>query len=474
MAEHKVNRIMIAAPSSGSGKTTITCALLEALKNRGLDPVSFKCGPDYIDPLFHKKVLGVEGGNLDIFFSGEEGVRNAVNACSGYAVAEGMMGIYDGMSASSERGSCYEIASVTDTPILLTVDASGIGRTVISVIKGVLADDIRHLIKGIILNRISERFYRDLKVVLEQELSGIRSDVRLLGYLPKSSDIAVDSRHLGLMLPGEIEDLHGRITKAAALLEKNVDIDGLINIMESANAMYCEEDDGLCQSKDTGLTLAVAYDEAFCFYYRENLNAFEKRGVKIKYFSPLKDVDLPEGTCGILLGGGYPENHLDELSSNRSMRESIKNAIERGIPSLAECGGFMYLHRTIKGTDGKRHEMAGVFDGDCNYSGHPVRFGYIEIVGAKDKKCEDVLAKSLVGMKGHEFHYYESTVCGEDFTAKKPYRDKRWECIISRNNGIWGFPHFYYESQPEFVERFIEKMKDVPKRTVPNGTWMGS
>ncbi|MBO4375351.1 MAG: cobyrinate a,c-diamide synthase [Lachnospiraceae bacterium] len=461
MDEHRVNRIMIAAPKSGSGKTTVTCALLEALKNRGLAPVSFKCGPDYIDPLFHKKVLGVEGRNLDIFFSGEAGVRKAVSACSRYAVAEGVMGIYDGMRAASVHGSCYEIASVTDTPIVLTVDASGIGRTVISIIKGILADDTNRLIKGIILNRISEGFYNDLKSVLEQELAGIGGDIRLLGFFPQNCDVTVSSRHLGLMLPGEIEDLHGRITAAAELLEKNVDMDGLLNIMESATTITDVSGDDACPAEDTGLTLAVAYDEAFCFYYRDNLDAFEKRGVKIKFFSPLKDARLPEGTCGILLGGGYPEDHLEELSKNCAMKESIQNAIEQGIPSLAECGGFMYLHRAITGMDGISHEMAGVIDGYCEFTGHLIRFGYMEVVCANNKKRTDVLAESLAGMRGHEFHYYESTACGKDLTAKKPGRDKRWECVIIRNNGIWGFPHFYYESQPEFVNLFIKKMKEA-------------
>ncbi len=460
MNENNTSRIMIAAPSSGSGKTTITLALLEALRNRGLSPASFKCGPDYIDPLFHKKVLGIDGRNLDMFFAGEDGVRTALSSCSGHAVAEGVMGIYDGMSASGIEGSCYEIASVTDTPIVLAVDASGTGRTVISLIKGILADDTHHLIKGIILNRMSERFYGDLKCVLERELVGIRGDVRLLGFFPKSSDISVGSRHLGLILPGEIEDLRSRIARAAALLEKNVDVAGLLGIMESAKAIKNVQDN-TCPAESAGLTLAVAYDEAFCFYYRDNLEAFEKRGVKIKYFSPLRDADLPEGTCGILLGGGYPENHLEELSHNHAMRGAIKKAIEDGIPSLAECGGFMYLHRTITGTDGKSHEMAGVIDGDCNYTGHLVRFGYMEIAGRNGKKCTDVLFDSLTGMRGHEFHYYESTACGDDFTAKKPGRDIRWECMISRNNGIWGFPHFYYGSKPEFIDRFIERMKEV-------------
>lgn len=453
---------MIAAPSSGSGKTTVTCALLEALKRKGCDPVSFKCGPDYIDPMFHKKVLGIEGRNLDTFFAGSDGVKRIVSEYTGgYAVIEGVMGIYDGMSASDIKGSCYEIAKITRTPIVLTADAKGIGRTVISVIKGVLADDEDHLIKGIILNRMSEGFFDKLKVHLEQEISRVRDDVKLLGFIPNDPKLSLKSRHLGLLLPKEIDDIREKIETSADAFEEYVDIKRLLEIMEDAEDIKTEEKadhmifaPGAPEREDgSGCTLAVASDDAFCFIYRDNIEAFEKRGVTVRYFSPLEDDSLPEGTSGILLPGGYPELYLEKLSANTAMLSAIKSAIEAGVPSLAECGGFMYLHDTVADKDGRKYKMAGVIDGDCAFTGHLVRFGYMYI--------KEAGLSILAGLKGHEFHYYESSAKADAATAAKPNLDATWDSMICAHNGIWGFPHFYYDSSPKFVDDFIAKMKEV-------------
>ena len=534
MKKQTTNRIMLAAPGSGSGKTTVTCALLKVLKDRGMDVAGFKCGPDYIDPLFHKKILGVESRNLDTFFAGEEGVRKILSTCSaGVAVIEGVMGLYDGLSVSETKGSAYEIADLTDTPIILVVDASGIGRTVISLIKGMLLDDTKKLIRGVILNRITESFYEKLKPVLEDEITSLRDDVKLHGFLPKDPGIGIKSRHLGLMLPGEIDDIKERIEIASSLLEAHVDLDGLLTLMDNlvdadgqesmpedkmdvdgstsltqepeesdGRAMLTEDmdpnkselaeqeagsivmSDTVCAiSSGPELTLAVAYDEAFCFYYKENLEMFEKLGVKIRYFSPLHDEELFEDADGILLGGGYPENHLERLSNNTGMRASIKEAIENKIPSLAECGGFMYLHRTIADREGREFEMAGVIDGACFFSGHLVRFGYLEVAAVNsspetalhilpethvtqesdigyNNKVEPDLLKSMVGLRGHEFHYYESSKNGEALRVCKPDRSMERNCMVSESGGIWGFLHFYYPSAPDFVKAFAGRMKE--------------
>ncbi|MCR5687582.1 MAG: cobyrinate a,c-diamide synthase [Lachnospiraceae bacterium] len=471
MKKRMPKRIMIAAPKSGSGKTTVTTALLYALAKRGFSPGSYKCGPDYIDPLFHETVLGVESRNLDAFFSGGEGMRNILSDCTGdCAVLEGVMGLYDGMRVSDIKGSSYETASLTDTPIILVVDAASTGRTVIPMIKGILADDGHKLIKGVILNRISSGFYEEIKPVLSDALSEM-GDVRLLGSIPRNESISIGSRHLGLMLPNEISDIRKKIGLAAEMLEECVDMDALIAIMDEYSGPAHESAGikavrgALCTAGSavppdgSGLTLAVAYDGAFCFYYRANLEAFSKRGVQIRYFSPMNDPAVPPDADGILLGGGYPENHLIKLSGNTSMLRSVKEAIDSGIPTLAECGGYMYLHKTIKDPEGNSFPMAGVVDGECFYSGHLVRFGYMQIESAAGSGTEG-LTQSLIGMKGHEFHYYDSTACGRAFTARKPGRDISWECCIEGGNGIWGFPHFYYDSCPGFAESFIRRMKE--------------
>ena len=462
-------RIMLAAPSSQSGKTVVTCALLQALKGRGLNPISFKVGPDYIDPMFHKKILGIDSKNLDTYFSGEDGVKTILSdSLDRYAVIEGVMGLYDGTGVEGTAGSSYEVAAITKTPIVLVVDASGVGRTVISTIKGMLLDDEFQLIKGVILNKMTEGFYTKLKPVLESELSKMRGDVKVLGCFPKNPDIGIESRHLGLKLPSEIDDIKKKIDVAAAAFEKYIDMQGLLSIMDGAENVDidCKHAEDLDEKSE--LTLAVAYDDAFCFYYKENLELFEKSGVKIKYFSPLSDEKLPDECDGILLGGGYPENYLAELSQNKSMLSSIRTAIDDGIPSLAECGGFMYLHNEITDPNGDSYKMVGSIDGHCFYTGHLVRFGYMYIEGlntslSKEENTEsqDELVESLVGMKGHEFHYYDSSSNGENFVASKPNMDKKWNCVVSKNNGIWGFPHFYYNSNPEFIYVFIRRMKEV-------------
>ncbi len=231
--DKKTGKVMIAAPTSGSGKTVITCALLKILKDRSLDPVSFKCGPDYIDPMFHRTVLGVDSHNLDTFLMGADGVRDVFLRARGedgrrFAVIEGVMGIYDGLHPGSLEGSCYEIARITDSPIVLVVNAAGVGRTVISQIKGILSDDENGLIKQIIINKMSDAFFEKLAPVLEEELYGIRGDIRLLGHIPKTGSISLESRHLGLKLPGETENLKDQISAFAKVLEENCDIDAII------------------------------------------------------------------------------------------------------------------------------------------------------------------------------------------------------------------------------------------------------
>jgi cobyrinic acid a,c-diamide synthase len=466
-----ISRVMLAAPKSGSGKTLITCALLETIKTGGLAPRSFKCGPDYIDPMFHKKVLGIDNKNLDAYFAGAEGVKRILGESGeGYAVLEGVMGLYDGLNVATLEGSSYEIASLTKTPIILIVDASSVGKTVISSIKGILLDDKEGLIKGIILNKISENFYKSLAPILKSELKDSGFGAKVLGFMPKVKEINLESRHLGLIMPEELDNIQDMIKKASDVLCEKVDMDALLELMKEAEPLTYEEAEVKgSDANSEGLTLAVAYDEAFCFYYKENLEMFERRGVKIKYFSPIHDKELPSDADGILLGGGYPELHLEELSGNETMRSSMRTAIESGLPSLAECGGFIYLHRACDSRAGDGCDkwglsptvtfpMAGVVDGVCKDAGKLVRFGYMELESCRENTG---FYNAAAGLRGHEFHYFDSTDNGSAFVAKKPNKDVKWDCMIARNNGFWGFPHFYYGSKPEFVDAFIDKMREV-------------
>lgn len=492
MHSKKFSRILIAAPKSGSGKTLITCGLLNLLKRKKYNVTSFKCGPDYIDPMFHRKVLGINGGNLDSFFQDRDGIRKALfNSGVEYAVIEGVMGIYDGLELSSSKASAYDIASITDTPIILVIDGKGAGRTLISSIKGILIDDEKALISGIIINNISKQYFDKLSPILSDELVKVNPNVKILGCLPHIKDISIDSRHLGLMLPEEICDLNKQIDCISDAIETNCNVDDILAIMNeaseinvTASGVIAEQEADKCfeigrqTAKNTPIRLAVARDDAFCFYYKENLELLTNKGVELVPFSPIKDGKLPENISGILLGGGYPENHLEALSNNKNLLLEIKEKLQNGLPCLAECGGFMYLHNSVSDINGKSYKMVGAIDGECTYTGHLVRFGYIEL-NSETSEIEyeayntsnlindevATLSKHVKNMKAHEFHYYDSTCNGDALLATKPAKDiqkdikkRSWRAGISTENSLMGFPHLYYPSNPQFVDVFIGKM----------------
>lgn len=475
----KKPRILLAAPKSGSGKTLITCALLGALKKKDLKPAAFKCGPDYIDPMFHRTVLKVPSENLDTFFTGEEtrGIFAELAKKADIAVMEGVMGLFDGLGGTREEGSAYHLAKVTSTPIILVVDVHGMGKSMIPLIKGFLDYDTEHLIKGILLNRMTESFLETMRPMLEAELP-----VPVVGFFPARKDIHLESRHLGLMLPGEIEDLEAQLDAAAEQFLATAGFEKILAIADQAEELEDIEsvDNATCAGgtdtdadadTDTdadkavserkamadapALTLAVARDEAFCFYYEANMRAFQKRGVAIRYFSPLHDKELPAEADGILLGGGYPELYAKALSENESMKASIRSAIENGMPSLAECGGFMYLHETLEDQDGGCYPMIGMIKGGVQFKGKLVRFGYVELT--EKQPC---FLKAGHSIKAHEFHYYDSTDNGDAVTAVKPVTGRSWECIHEGLEHFWGFPHLYYPSNEEFTEHFVQVMKE--------------
>ena len=293
---------MIAAPKSGSGKTMITCALLQLLKDSGKNVSSYKCGPDYIDPMFHKKVLGVPSKNLDTFFTDEKTTVQLFldeRADGDFAVLEGVMGLYDGLGGIYEQGSSYHLAKVTQTPIILVVDAKGMGKSVLALIAGFLQYDTQHLIKGVLLNRMSKGYYDIIKPLIEKELS-----VKVVGYFPEQKDIGLSSRHLGLVMPDELSDIKKQLNETADRLKKTIDMDLFIDIAEAADEIgdsenadvYNEKNIGNCDQNEftQNINIAVAMDEAFCFYYEDNLRLLEKCGAKLQYFSPLHDTELPD------------------------------------------------------------------------------------------------------------------------------------------------------------------------------------
>lgn len=459
-------RILIGATGSGSGKTTITCALLEILKRQGKKVQAFKCGPDYIDPMFHRTVLGIPSKNLDTFFTGEkmtaelfmESVENA-----DISVMEGVMGLYDGLGGIRKEGSAYDLATVTDTPVILIVDAHGMGRSILPLIAGFLSYDTNHLIRGIILNRTSGAFFETIRPEIERSFP-----IAVLGYFPNQKDILLESRHLGLKRPEEVEKMAEMLAKTADMLEKTVDIDRLFAIAEAASEL---SDDNTLENGSSGdqkvalretekkPMIAVSRDEAFCFYYEDNLKALQGAGAEIVFFSPLHDNGVPKEADGLLLLGGYPELYAKELSENKPMLADIRKKAKSAMPIVAECGGFMYLHRTMEDMEHRIYEMAGVVPGECFYTGKLVRFGYIEL----EEKKANFLPKN-VNIKGHEFHYFDSTANGDECVALKPVSEKKYDCIFDEKSCFVGFPHLYYPSAPQFAENFVKKAKNYADR----------
>lgn len=478
-------RIMIAAPSSGSGKTLITCGLLKALANRGLCPVSFKCGPDYIDPMFHRKALGIPARNLDLFFTGEETVRALFQkgaAQADISLLEGVMGFYDGAGGVTSFASSYELAKATDTPVILVVNARGMSLSILPLIQGFMEFREDSRIAGVILNQISPASYGMMKEKIEELLP-----VKVMGYLPKSPELTLKSRHLGLVTPGEIEDLQDRLQKLAELLEETLDIEGILQCAGKAAPLPVAEWETLekqgkmnrerkaaqmpvsewkCHiaqvpsgeefADSPKIRIGIARDEAFCFCYEENLELLEHMGAELTFFSPLHDKQLPSQLGGMIFYGGYPELYAQKLSGNDKMRGQISSCLNQGMPYLAECGGFMYLQKSMEDMEGRVWPMAGVCPGTAHYTGKLGRFGYITLTAGE----EGQLLQPGEALKAHEFHYFDCTENGCSYHGKKPFGGREWDCIRGGENYAAGFPHLYYYSNPGFVQRFLDKCRE--------------
>lgn len=436
-----MRRVIIAGTGSGCGKTTVTCAVLEALCRREIKVSSFKCGPDYIDPMFHKKIIGTDSHNLDSFFCDENTLKyllyeNSRN--SDISVIEGVMGFYDGVNG---KGSAFSVSEITGTPVILVVDCKGMSDSLGAVIKGFLTYRTPNNVCGIIFNRLPEKLVSLAKKICHE------LNTEYFGYMPPHK-CTIESRHLGLVTAYEISDITDKIRFLGGLAEKNILLDKIIDFSDRTFPPFSEP----CIKKifDIQPVVAVARDRAFCFLYQENISLLEKTGCCIKFFSPLYDRCVPEDADGLILCGGYPELYAEQLSDNVSMLESVKNLIDGGIPLIAECGGFMYLHKYIK-DGGKIHRMAGVFEDSVYRTDRLQRFGYITL----DSKNDSLLFRKDEKINAHEFHYWDSTDCGKSLTAVKS-DGRSWECCKCSEKMYAGFPHIYFYSDIRIAERFAK------------------
>lgn len=436
-----MDRIMISGVSSGCGKTTVVCAVLQSLVNRGMKTGAFKCGPDYIDPMFHSRIIGAKSANLDLHFFSENTLRYLLakngEGCD-VSVIEGAMGYYDGAGLTSWKTSAYEIARLTETPVVLVVNARGAALSVLAVIEGFLRFQPESGIRGVILNQCTAMTYASLSAAIEE-----RFGIRCYGFLPKLDECAIESRHLGLVTAAEIEGLREKMQTLASQAEKTLDIDALLALGREAPPLRYAP---IVLPRKEKIRLAVARDKAFCFYYEDSLDAVREMGGEIVPFSPLAGSALPENIDGLYLGGGYPELYAKELSENASMRASVRAAIEKGVPCIAECGGFMYLTEAIGDTP-----MVGALPGTCFDTGKLTRFGYVTLRA----KSDNLLCRAGGGIAAHEFHHWDCTCPGDAFTAEKP-TGRRWECAISSGTLYAGYPHFHFYSNPDFLYSFYD------------------
>lgn len=436
-----MNRLLISGTNSGCGKTTVTVALLAACAARGLSLASFKCGPDFIDPMFHRAVMGVSSHNLDSFFCEEMALKQvfAQNAGRDLSIIEGVMGYYDGIGRT-EKASTYEIATITESPVVLVLDAKGMSNSAGAVLQGFLNYRENSAIKGVIFNGLSEKLYPMMAEIAQQ------AGVTPFGFLPKEAEISIESRHLGLTAAAEIDDIKQKVAALGALAEHHIDIDGLIAL--AAEASNLEVLPRQNPPTERRVRIAVSYDRAFCFIYRENIESLEALGCEIEYFSPLEDRELPSGIGGLYLCGGYPELSLEQLSGNTSMLHSVKAHITAGLPTIAECGGFMYLHEFLG-----EFPMAGVVHAKAYETDHLQRFGYVTLTANRD----NLLCKKGERIRAREFHYWDSTDNGNCFTIKKAGRSLHYPAVLATDSLFAGFPHLYFPANIQFVKSFVEK-----------------
>ena len=442
--QNELPRFMIAGSGSGCGKTTVTCAILKALSNRGMHIGAFKCGPDYIDPMFHSRILHDRSTNLDSFFFDENTLRALLvkNAAGkDLSIIEGVMGFYDGLGLTSGKASSCEIAQITRTPVILVLNAKGTALSLLAVIQGFLNFTPENMICGVILNRCNEMTYTALAAEIRKRFG---DSVRPYGYLPPMSDCSLESRHLGLVTTEEVVDLDEKTEKLAVQAEKSIDLDGLIRTAQRTEPIQSEPIEIMHFQKK--IRIGAAQDKAFCFYYHDNLDLLREMGAEIIPFSPLSSHKLPENIHGLYLGGGYPELYAESLSLNTSMRADVREGLMNGMPCIAECGGFMYLTESIDG-----YPMVGVLPGNCYNTGKLTRFGYVKLKAKQD----NMLCDKGTEIAAHEFHYWDCDEPGADFTAEK-VSGKKWDCIHAEETLYAGFPHFHFYANPEFAIRFYK------------------
>lgn len=451
MRDSAFPRILIAGTSGGCGKTTMMCAISRALSNRGIQAASFKCGPDFIDPLIHAEAAGQPSCNLDLLLCGAGTTRRLLaekSAACDVALIEGARGFYDGMGSNTSACSTCHLANETQTPVVLVVGCAGMMLSVAALIQGFLEFGTNR-IRAVLLNEIDPADYPVYKEIIES-----RTGVPVCGYLPHIEEAVIHKRHLGLVTAAEIMALGEKADLLGQYADKTVNIAALMAIAQEAPALSYE--DPAFQSAGP-IRVAVARDRAFCFYYEENLDLLRRLGAELVPFSPLRDRMLPEGIHGLLIGGGYPELYVRQLSENLSMRDSIRSVVQAGLPTIAECGGYMYLGRSIRTRDGSEHPMTEVLDIATAMEGRPQKRGYIRLTARRD----NLLCHAGENVMAYEYHGSVDDDSAGDFAALSIASGDKWDCCVATPTLFAGFPHLYWAGQPQLAENFARACRRI-------------
>ncbi len=438
---------VLAAAQSGGGKTTMAMALMA-----GFDGIvqPYKVGPDYIDPMYHRAATGRHSRNLDSYMLDEETVSYLFHRqmdAADVGIVEGVMGLYDGVSDQSSVGSTAHIARILDLPIVLIFDPQGMSLTMAALIRGLRDFSPENRFAGVIFNQIkSEGMYLYAKHIVETVC-----DLPVFGYLPKLEGAGLDSRHLGLICSGEVENLSEKIRLLGAAAQKTIDFDA---IRKAAPYRHKEARPPLLpEPLAKPVRIGLAFDDAFNFFYQDSFDLFTMLGADLVFLSPIEDDALPP-LDGLILGGGYPEIYGAALAANRSFKTSLRKALEDGLPCFAECGGFIYLGKSLQ-YQGESHEMAGFFPYNFVMTDRLQRFGYLEAAIEED----NFLGTPGALIRGHEFHH--TTMAKEDGSAscyriQRPGRNETRCDGYRLKNTIAAYPHFHFWSNPGIAKKFLE------------------
>ncbi|WP_032121516.1 cobyrinate a,c-diamide synthase [Clostridium amazonitimonense] len=435
--------IILSSNKSGGGKTTLTLGIMNSLIKKGFNVQPYKVGPDYIDTAFHSYITGNKSRNLDIYLTGEDAVKQIYNESSlskDLGIIEGVMGLYDGKGIDNMYSTAH-VAKTLGLPVVLVISPKGQSITLCAELNGIKNfDDIN--IGGVILNNITENYYKILKLAIEKHCN-----LKVFGYIPQDENINIGSRHLGLIQSSEVHNLKEKIDYISDLVDKYIDLDMMLEVFEEINSSYIP----LKAIEKRDINISIAKDEAFSFYYEDNIEILKKAG-NVTFFSPLYDKNIPEDTDFLYIGGGYPEIFKDKLMENSSIRESIKKALDSGLVCYAECGGLMYLCSSIE-----NREMVGFLKGEAVMNKRLQNFGYAEL--SIDKK-NNLLPLGLT-INCHEFHKSSVNICEDKIykLTKILYDDstKIWQCGYMKNNTLGGYAHVHFYNNLDFIESLLNK-----------------